>query len=256
MAESKYYGLYQGVVTNINDPEKRGRIKVKCPDVLGGSTESAWCDPLVPVAYDNGGDFCIPAKDETVWLQFIAGDANRPVWLGGWWQSNMTPLGGNYSSVDKVRIISYADCTITMQDGKININVGSGSYDMRIEDGNISIDGDLIVHGKVTAGELEINTEDGFGNVKIANELNVIGTSLFESDVKLEKKLNVLGKTTVKSLEVSEDTTIKGNVEVDGDISATGNISSTGDVTTSSISLNNHTHGGVESGSASTSAPK
>ena len=85
MAESKYYGLYQGIVTSISDPEKRGRIKVKCPDVLGGNTESAWCDPLVPVAYDGGGDFCMPAINETVWLQFIAGDANKPVWLGGWW---------------------------------------------------------------------------------------------------------------------------------------------------------------------------
>ena len=34
MAEkTKYYGIYQGVVTNISDPEKRGRLKVKCPDV-------------------------------------------------------------------------------------------------------------------------------------------------------------------------------------------------------------------------------
>lgn len=151
MAESKYYGLYQGVVTNIKDPEKRGRIKVKCPDVLGGETESAWCDPLVTVAYDNGGDFCIPEKDELVWLQFIAGDANRPVWLGGWWQKNMTPLGTNYDKVDKVRIISYADCTITMQDGKIIINVGEGECDLKIEHNKVTIDGNLAVSGSITA---------------------------------------------------------------------------------------------------------
>lgn len=151
MAESKYYGLYQGVVTNIKDPEKRGRIKVKCPDILGVDTESAWCDPLVPVAYDNGGDFCIPAKDETVWLQFIAGDANRPVWQGGWWQKDMSPLGTNYSNVDKIRIISYADCTITMQNDTININVGEGNYDLKIEHGIVTINGDLVVKGNLTA---------------------------------------------------------------------------------------------------------
>ena len=47
MSESNYYGIYQGIVTNIQDPEKRGRIKVRCPDVLGGKAESAWCDPVV-----------------------------------------------------------------------------------------------------------------------------------------------------------------------------------------------------------------
>lgn len=150
MAEKKYYGIYQGVVTNTNDPEKRGRIKVICPSVLGGETESAWCDPMIPVAYDNGGDFCIPAKNEAVWLQFINGNANKPVWLGGWWQKNMTPLGDNYSGKDKVRIINYADCTITMQDDTIDINVGDGSSDLRIQNGKVTIRGNLEVTGTIT----------------------------------------------------------------------------------------------------------
>ena len=179
MAESKYYGLYQGVVTNINDPEKRGRIKVKCPDVLGGNTESAWCDPMIPVAYDNGGDFCIPAKDETVWLQFIAGDANRPVWQGGWWQKNMTPLGNNYSKVDQVRIISYADCTITMQDGTININVGSGVCDLKIEHNTVTVDGNLVVKGSITAGDISsVAGEKGGGNITADTSVKANGISL------------------------------------------------------------------------------
>ena len=182
MAESKYYGLYQGVVTNINDPEKRGRIKVRCPEVLGGKTESAWCDPLVPVAYDNGGDFCIPTKDELVWLQFIAGDANRPVWLGGWWQKSMTPLGANYSQVDQVRIISYADCTITMQNGKININIGEGEYDLKIEDKKISITGDLIIDGNVTANSIGVGSVTAKSieaeNVKASADVKVNSISL------------------------------------------------------------------------------
>lgn len=151
MAESKYYGLYQGVVTNIQDPEQRGRIKVKCPDVLGGSTQSAWCDPVVEVAYDGGGDFCIPSVGETVWLQFIAGDANRPVYMGGWWSKSKTPLGTNYTNIDQVRIINYADCTITMQDGMINLNVGEGLSEIMIEKGIVTIKGDLIVEGSISA---------------------------------------------------------------------------------------------------------
>lgn len=155
MSAKKYYGIYQGIVTNIKDPEKRGRIKVKCPDVLGGSVESAWCDPVVPVAYDNGGDFCIPTKDEAVWIQFIAGDVNRPVYLGGWWQEKMTPLGSNYTDTDKVRIISYADCTITLKDGTININIGDGTSDLKIEHNKVTIDGNLVVTGAITANSVK-----------------------------------------------------------------------------------------------------
>ena len=185
MAEkTKYYGIYQGVVTNISDPEKRGRLKVKCPDVLGGSTESAWCDPMIPVAYDNGGDFCMPAKDETVWLMFIAGDANRPVWLGGWWQKNMSPLGSTYSSVDSIRFISYADCTITMKDGTININVGDGVCDLKIEHNTVTVDGNLVVKGRVSAysvsaGDISANaSEKGGGTIKADTSISTQGMSL------------------------------------------------------------------------------
>ena len=149
MTENKYYGIYQGIVTKIKDPEKRGRIKIKCPDVLGADTESAWCDPVIPVAYDNGGDFCMPALKETVWVMFIGGDSNRPVWLGNWWQKSMTPLGDNYTDIDNVRIISYADCTITMKEDVININVGEGACDLRIKDKKVTILGDLEVQGTI-----------------------------------------------------------------------------------------------------------
>lgn len=154
MAETKYYGMYQAKVTNITDPEQRGRIKVKCPRVLGGETESAWCEPCVPVAYDNGGDFCIPTNGETVIVSFVEGNVNRPMYFGNWWQKSMTPLGTNYFDIDKLRIINYADCTITMKSGVININVGAGVCDLKIEHDKVTVLGNLEVQGSVTCNSL------------------------------------------------------------------------------------------------------
>ena len=166
MTDKEYYGIYQGVVSNVKDPEKRGRIKVKCPDLLGDETESAWCEPCVPVCYDNGGDFCMPEVKETVWLMFIAGDVNRPVWLGNWWQEKMTPLGSSYKDISKLRIISYADCTITMRKGVININVGAGECDLRIQHSQVSVLGNLSVSGGITCGSLHaVMGENGGGTI-------------------------------------------------------------------------------------------
>lgn len=143
-----YYGVYKGVVCDTKDPEKRGRIKCIIPDVLD-EEESAWCEPCVAVAYDNGGDFCIPQLQETVWVLFEEGDPNKPVYLGNWWQENQSPLGDNYSERDSVRIINYADCTIRMKDDKIDINVGAGKCELSIENGNVTINGDLHVTGNI-----------------------------------------------------------------------------------------------------------
>lgn len=149
MSSVTYLGIYQGVVSDIKDPEKRGRIKVICPEVLGDE-ESAWCDPVVPVAYDNGGDFCIPEIEEMVWVMFIAGDVDKPVWLGGWWSEETSPLGENYSNVDKIRIISYSNCTITLKNGTIRINVGEGDFDLEITDGKVKVQGNLEVDGNIS----------------------------------------------------------------------------------------------------------
>lgn len=153
MAESKYYGIYQGIVTSIKDPEMRGRIKVKIPNVLGADTESAWCDPCISVAYDGGGDFFIPPIDETVWIMFIEGDVNRPVWLGSWWSKSKSTLGDSYTDINKVRIINYADCSITMKDGIISISTSNGN--LQIKDGKVSIKGDLDVDGNVSAHNIQ-----------------------------------------------------------------------------------------------------
>lgn len=150
--KKEYFGIYQGIVTNTKDPEKRGRIKILCPEVLGDIVESAWCDPCVPIAYDNGGDFCIPQIDEAVWVMFIGGDCNKPVYLGGWWRKSMTPFGEAYDlGADTTRIISYADCTITMIDGKISINVGAKDTNLVIEDGKVFITGEVEIKGDVKA---------------------------------------------------------------------------------------------------------
>ena len=168
MAEKKYFGIYQGIVTNLNDPEKRGRIKVKCPDVLG-TTESAWCDPMIQVAYDNGGDFCMPQKKEAVWLMFIAGDSNRPVWMGGWWQSKMTPIGEKYTKLEDLRIINYADCTIIMKNGVIDIHVGNSDYDLRINDGKVTVNGNLRVNGSISAWSVYAGTIHATKDPKTGN---------------------------------------------------------------------------------------
>lgn len=222
MAENKYYGMYQGIVTNNKDPEKRGRIKVKCPDVLGGETESAWCDPVVTVAYDRGGDFCIPAKEEAVWIQFIAGDSNKPVYLGGWWGKNKSPLGENYSDIDDVRIINYADCTITLRNGTININVGSGVCDLKIEPDNVTIEGSLKVTGSIVSESLETNS------VKADS---VEANSSIEASSVSASKANITNITTQS-------------------------VTSSGDIKSGSISLSNHVHENVTTGSDDTGKAK
>jgi len=82
----KYYGVYRGTVVNNIDPLNIGRILATIPDV-GGLTPSTWAMPMVPLAGKLMGTFMVPQIGAGVWLQFEAGDPDRPVWTGGWWGS-------------------------------------------------------------------------------------------------------------------------------------------------------------------------
>jgi hypothetical protein len=80
----KYYGIYRGTVENNLDPEQLGRIQATVPDA-GGLTPSTWITPSFPVAGKGMGTYFVPQIGAGVWVQFEAGDPDRPVYTGGWW---------------------------------------------------------------------------------------------------------------------------------------------------------------------------
>lgn len=121
MPKPCYYGKYRAKVVDVTDPQKRGRIRVMCPRVLGEST-SSWCEPCVPVAYDYGGDFAIPKVGEFVWVEFEEGDPNKPIYTGGLWSANKSP-SSSYST--GVRLITWGNCKITMTNDLVSITAPS-----------------------------------------------------------------------------------------------------------------------------------
>jgi uncharacterized protein involved in type VI secretion and phage assembly len=82
----KFFGLYRASVLNNIDPLRQGRIQVQCPDVIGVGL-STWALPCLPNAGIQAGTFMVPNIGSGVWVQFEQGDADYPVWIGGFWGS-------------------------------------------------------------------------------------------------------------------------------------------------------------------------
>lgn len=119
-----YYGKYRAFVVDVNDPEKRGRVKVTCPKVYGND-KSPWCEPCLSFAQDNGGDFVLPKNGEFIWVEFEEGNPQHPVYTGGLWSSNNTPFKGDYVKALNTRQIEFAGCKIIMSQGEIVVTNGS-----------------------------------------------------------------------------------------------------------------------------------
>ena len=105
-------------------------------------------------------------------------------------------------------------------------NISTNSVQLRSDDGKNFLN---ITDGTITAqAENEITLQVGQCQLQVTS-----------SGVKVNKPVEIDASLTVKS-----DTTINGSVTANGDVVANG------------ISLDNHTHGGVKSGSDSTGAPQ
>lgn len=145
----KYFGKYRAFVSSVDDPQHRGRIKVKCPSVLGEYV-SAWCEPCFPFSYERGGDFVLPKVNDFVWVEFEEGNPNKPIWVGSLCSIDNTPQTGSYRT--DIRIMEFDGGRIEMDASQILIKIGSSSIKLS-SSGNI----DIVGGGSITINGSTVN---------------------------------------------------------------------------------------------------
>jgi len=80
-----YYGKYEALVVDCDDPEKRGRLKISCPRIYGNEKYDKWVYPSGLFAGKNYGMHFIPQNGDVIRLTFDGGNVNFTVWEYGWW---------------------------------------------------------------------------------------------------------------------------------------------------------------------------
>lgn len=170
---AQFFGKYRGVVVDTRDPRNMGRIKVRCPSVLGEYI-SNWCVPCVPCAFTDGGLYYIPNNNDSVWVEFEGGDPTKPIWTGGWWKPNRTPMQSNKEVNSKVIFVSRNQHMIEVDDVKntIIIKMKDGS---RVKLGK----GIEITAPSDTAIKLYGNVETT-GTLKVSGDISEGGKTLTE----------------------------------------------------------------------------
>ena len=73
-------GKFRGTVTDNRDEARLGRVRAAVPSV---STEPlTWAAPCFPLAGHQVGMIAVPPVGSTVFLEFIDGCIDHPVWVG------------------------------------------------------------------------------------------------------------------------------------------------------------------------------
>ena len=159
--ERHVYGKYRGLVRDVDDPLRKGRIKANVPAVLGDQT-SPWAMPCLPFAGAGHGLVLLPEPGDGVWIEFEAGDVSRPIWTGCWFKDNERPPPDGTaqrllatSAGHKVLLDEDADELRLTHPGGAELVIGAREVTLTI--GNSSI--------KLTSSEITLNN----GMVKVTS---------------------------------------------------------------------------------------
>jgi uncharacterized protein involved in type VI secretion and phage assembly len=155
----RLHGVVSGVVTNNQDPENLGRVKVRFPWLSAGD-ESWWARPAVPMAGADAGTYFLPEVNDEVLVAFEHGDVRFPYVLGSLWHAGDEPPKNNAKGKRRM-LRSRSGLTITLDDsdGAEQIEISAGSSGPRIvisADGKIVIEADAGVSIKASGGPLTL----------------------------------------------------------------------------------------------------
>lgn len=183
----RWPGVVPALVTNTDDPQDWGRVKVKFP-WMSDDAESDWARLIGPGASQEAGLIAVPEVGDEVVVIFEHGDFSRPYILGGLWngQNDIPPevkqaasgekpkvrtwrTNGGHSIAlyddnnKKIEITTTDGLKITMDDSAKKIILENNQVKVTAEQSKISIDGGNEVEIK-SSGNLKLNAS---GNIDI-----------------------------------------------------------------------------------------
>lgn len=212
-------GVVVGQVTDTDDPNNWGRVKVKFP-WMSDDASSAWARVIGIGAGNEAGLFVMPGVGDEVAVTFEYGDFNRPFLIGGLWNGKLKPppettaaAAGEKPLVRAWR--SRQGHSITMYDNKKRLEIKTnGGHTITLDDQNRSV----VISSQ---GEFRITvkrdiTIEGQANLTIRANSNLSleargSLDLKGSQINIEGQAQATLKGGMVSIEGTGPAEVKGN---------------------------------------------
>ncbi|MDC0832598.1 phage baseplate assembly protein V [Geitlerinema sp. CS-897] len=142
-SDAPLYGVFVGIVTNNQDPDNLGRVKVRFP-WLSDEVESTWARIATPMAGGDRGLYLLPEVDDEVLVAFEGGSAEFPYVLGALWNGQDAPPDSNDDGENNVRSLTSRSGHVVRFDDtdgseKIEILDSSGNNSITLDTANNTI---------------------------------------------------------------------------------------------------------------------
>jgi uncharacterized protein involved in type VI secretion and phage assembly len=183
----RIHGVVIGIVTNNQDPEGLGRVKVRFP-WLSADHESGWARVAAPMAGNDRGFYTLPEVDDEVLVAFEHGRVDYPYVLGALWNGKDKPPASNDDGKNNIRVFKSRSGHIVRLDDtdgseKIEILDAEGKqslvFDTAASTITLTADKDVVIESKsgmvkITGKKgVEITAPDGAGKLETMKDLDI-----------------------------------------------------------------------------------
>ena len=197
--EPAFSGITAGIVTDITDPDKKNRVKVRLINRDDSTQETDYIRVMTPAAGNEFGFYDLPEVGDEVLVGFLDGDFTDPYVLGCLWNTK-------------------APAPVTLADGKNDLRglKSRTAHKLEFNDGEDAPGVTL-----VSAAESTLLFDDKGQAIKLADKdgANALTIDIAGGNVTLEAKTKLTLKVGGSSIEIdSSSITIKtsGNITIDG----------------------------------------
>jgi len=181
---SRVAGVVVGLVTNNQDPDGMGRVKVKFP-WLSDDDESCWARVVAPMAGKDRGAYFLPEVEDEVLVAFEHGDVRFPYVLGALWNGKDAPPTNNGDGKNNVRVIKSRSGHIV----RLDDTDGAEKIEIIDKSGKNSVIVDASANTIAIKADGDITLESGQGKIVIKGQS--VEMSSTAQDVKIESSANM-----------------------------------------------------------------
>ena len=113
--DKRYFGVYEALVTAVNDKGKEGRVQVTFP-WFDDKLATEWCRVRQSYAGNGYGSFFVPEVGDEVLVAFVQGDMRFPIILGGLYNGQDKPPTSRSDQQDQKMIRTKGKHEILLDD--------------------------------------------------------------------------------------------------------------------------------------------
>ncbi len=199
-----------GVVTNNDDPDNQGRVKVKIPS-LKNDEESAWARLVAPGAGKQRGLQWQPEVDDEVLVLFEHGNIQKPLIIGGLWsEANEPPTSSgeclSNGEVNIRQIVTRTGTKIVLDDENNSVTIANPdeAYMLKLSENDSKIeivsDGEVIVkaNDSATVEAQDVTVEASGKAILKGNQVEIQASSSATVKASGNMNLEASGMMTIK----------------------------------------------------------